>query len=532
MLSFGDFLRFKINIPERFVPFYLRWASMYRNHTEHSKAKAAEQTTIESFIVYLSSRYSDWKVKQAKYAAQLWIYYSHTQNSPSEPNAIKAHTNAVKPPASALVAEHHLKALSAANPSKPQKPFGSDDSAPVPDCYRSSSSSSAGGSCGSAKKLESRASFGAAKNSISSAHASPSQSTANPAPESCTVDRPTTPALAFFDANGNHADFDTERSVQIEAVKREASSLMRLKHLAYRTEKTYLAWIERFVAFIYPARIRSATEEHLKHFLSHLAVERKVSASTQKQAFNALLFLYRRLLSKEINGLESVIPSRRPRRLPVVLTKEELRSVFLHLSGTCRLIAAVIYGAGLRLEECLCLRVKDVDFARNCLMIRSGKGNKDRETVLPERLADALKTHLARMRQLHDRDRRRSLAGVWVPEALARKYTGAGKEWSWFWVFPSSKLSIDPQSGIVRRHHLYSSTVQKAFHRAVSHAGLVKRATVHTLRHSFATHLVEKGYDIRTIQELLGHADVSTTMIYTHVAKKNKLGVTSPLDSL
>jgi integron integrase len=215
-----------------------------------------------------------------------------------------------------------------------------------------------------------------------------------------------------------------------------------------------------------------------------------------------------------------------------VLTKEELREVFRHLSGTNRLIAAVIYGGGLRLEECLCLRVKDVDFARNCLVIRAGKGDKDRETVLGERVADELKRHLACVRGLYERDRRRSLAGVWIPEALARKYSIAASEWAWFWVFPSSKLSIDPVSGVVRRYHLYPSTVQKAFHQAVNRAGLVKQATVHTLRHSFATHLVEKGYDIRTIQELLGHADVSTTMIYTHVATKNKLGVTSPLDCL
>jgi integron integrase len=261
-------------------------------------------------------------------------------------------------------------------------------------------------------------------------------------------------------------------------------------------------------------------------------VERKVAAATQKQAFNALLFLYRRVLGREVLGLETVIPSHIPRRLPVVLTKEEIRDVFRHLSGVHRLIAAVIYGGGLRLEECLCLRVKDVDFARNCLVIHAGKGDKDRETVLPERLACELQRHLLRVRALYDRDRRRALAGVWLPEALARKYAGAGKEWAWFWLFPSSKLSIDPESGIVRRFHLYPTTLQKAFQRAVARAGLVKRATVHTLRHSFATHLVEKGYDIRTIQELLGHADVSTTMIYTHVATKNKLGVASPLDSL
>jgi len=243
---------------------------------------------------------------------------------------------------------------------------------------------------------------------------------------------------------------------------------MRLKHLSYRTEKTYLAWIARFLAFASPLEPRALTEEHLKHYLSYLAVERKVAAATQKQAFNALLFLFRKVLAREILGLETVIPSRRPRRLPVVLTKEEIRGIFRHLSGMHRLIAAVIYGGGLRLEECLCLRVKDLDFARNCLVIR--------ETVLPERLAGELQRHLLRVRALHERDRRRSLADVWVPEALARKYCGAGKQWAWFWVFPSSRLSIDPASGVVRRYHLYPTTLQKAFQRAVEKAGLAKRA--------------------------------------------------------
>jgi integron integrase len=307
---------------------------------------------------------------------------------------------------------------------------------------------------------------------------------------------------------------------------------MRLKHLSFRTEKSYLGWIARFLAFSAPAEPRVLGEEHLKHYLSYLAVERKVSAATQKQAFNALLFFYRKVLGKEILGLETVIPAHRPHRLPVVLTQEEIRSVFRHLSGVHRLIAGVIYGGGLRLEECLCLRVKDVDFARGCLVIHAGKGNKDRETVLPERVAAELRRHLLRVRGLHERDRRRGLAGVWLPESLARKYIGAGKEWTWFWLFPSSKLSIDPATGVVRRHHLYPTTLQKAFQRAVARSGLAKHATLHTLRHSFATHLVEKGYDIRTIQELLGHADVSTTMIYTHVATRNKLGVSSPLDSL
>jgi len=412
---------------------------MYSRQLAEEVDAGSEQAQLTRFLDYLSKRYPEWMVRQARHAVQLWIYYRHTQ----EKRQISE------------IASPILKGFA----------FEADRSV-------------------SAKP---------------------------PAPPTPSSSPPLDPA---------------------EAIELEASRLMRLKHLSYRTEKSYLAWIARFLTFNAAADPKVLTEEHLKHYLSYLAVERKVAAATQKQAFNALLFLYRRVLGKQIIGLETVIPSHRPRRLPVVLTKEEIRGVFRHLSGVQRLIAAVIYGGGLRLEECLCLRVKDVDFARGCLVIRAGKGDKDRETVLPERVAGELQRHLLRLRALYDRDRRRALAGVWVPEALARKYTGAEKEWAWFWVFPSSRLSIDPMTGTVRRYHLYPTTVQKAFQRAVGRAGLAKRATVHPLRHSFATHLVEKGYDIRTIQELLGHADVSTTMIYTHVATRNKLGVASPMDSL
>jgi integron integrase len=451
MQSFADFLRARDDIPELHVPYYLHWAAMYSRHSADDSTECSEQAKMTGFIAFLSKRYPDWKVRQARHAAQLWIYFSRTQ---------------VKEP----LWRHEITSKIA---SLDLRPTAAED------------------------------------NPVDLAE----------------------PAGSAEPAVTEGLSSDPLPSVA-EAVTVEASRLMRLKHLSYRTEKSYLAWIARFLAFSAPTETGNLREEHLKHYLSYLAVERKVAAATQKQAFNALLFLYRRVLGREVLGLETVIPSHRPRRLPVVLTKEEIRDVFRHLSGVHRLIAAVIYGGGLRLEECLCLRVKDVDFARNCLVIHAGKGDKDRETVLPERLACELQRHLLRVRALYDRDRRRALAGVWLPEALARKYAGAGKEWAWFWLFPSSKLSIDPESGIVRRFHLYPTTLQKAFQRAVARAGLVKRATVHTLRHSFATHLVEKGYDIRTIQELLGHADVSTTMIYTHVATKNKLGVASPLDSL
>ena len=309
-------------------------------------------------------------------------------------------------------------------------------------------------------------------------------------------------------------------------------NVMRLKHLSFRTESSYLSWVSRFRQFIKSKPCTSITEQDLKTFLSYLAVERHVSAATQKLAFNALLFFYRYVLEIGIEGLGTVVPSKVPKRLPVVLTKEEIRDVLSHLEGSHLLMANVIYGGGLRLQECLSLRVKNIDFSRNCLAIKCGKGQKDRETVLPERVIGDLKKHLEHVRALYDRDRRKGIAGVCMPDALESKYAHAGKEWSWFWVFPSASLSIDPLTHVIRRYHQYPTTLQKAFRDAVRAAGITKRATVHTLRHSFATHLVERGYDIRTIQELLGHSDVSTTMIYTHVAVKNKLGVTSPLDTL
>ena len=274
------------------------------------------------------------------------------------------------------------------------------------------------------------------------------------------------------------------------------------------------------------------TTSNASSFLSHIAVDRGVSSATQKQAFNALLYLLRNVLAVRIEGLECVVRAGVGKRLPVVLIREEVRDILKCLGGTSRLLATLIYGAGLRLEECLCLRIKDLDFARSCLTIRHGKGNKDRETVLPERLVNDLQTHLDRVKLLCQSDRKKGIPGVWLPEALGEKYSNAGKDWSWFWVFPSEKLSIDPRSGVVRKYHVYPSSFQKAFKLAVARAGVVKHATVHTLRHSFATHLVERGYDIRTIQELLGHSDVSTTMIYTHVATRNKLGVVSPANDL
>ncbi len=312
----------------------------------------------------------------------------------------------------------------------------------------------------------------------------------------------------------------------------ELQRVIRLHHLAYRTEKTYRSWAVRFLLFARDRVGGRPSQEQLKCFLSHLAVERKVSASTQKLAFNSLLYLFRNVIAVPVQGLECVVRARSGKRLPVVLTVGEVRQVLAQLQGTDRLIASIIYGAGLRLEECLSLRVKDVDFARSCLTIRCGKGNKDRETVLPEKMVAGLRGHLEAVRQIYANDRQKGIPGVQLPGALGQKSPAAGEDWRWFWVFPSQKLSVDPRSGEVQRYHVYPAGFQGAFKLAVARAGIVKNATVHTLRHSFATHLVERGYDIRTIQELLGHSDLSTTMIYTHVASRNKLGVISPADAL
>ena len=315
-------------------------------------------------------------------------------------------------------------------------------------------------------------------------------------------------------------------------IEDEFVRIVRLKHLSYRTEKSYRAWILGFKAFLRGKPGESVTEEDVRNYLSFLAVEKKVSAATQRLAFNALLFLFRNVLGKQISGLGTVVPSRTPRKVPVVLTPREVHAIISRLRGPLKLMAALIYGGGLRLQECLSLRVKDVDFERGCLVVRAGKGAKDRETVLPGSLVADLRRHLSDVRSLYDRDRRARSPGVSLPDALAAKFPGASTDWKWFWVFPSPNLTVDPRTRAVVRHHVFPTTLQKAFRDAVIASGVTKHATVHTLRHSFATHLIENGYDIRTIQELMGHADVSTTMIYTHVASRNKLGVASPADSL
>ncbi|MEZ0329484.1 MAG: integron integrase, partial [Dissulfuribacterales bacterium] len=306
---------------------------------------------------------------------------------------------------------------------------------------------------------------------------------------------------------------------------------LRLRHRSYHTEQTYLGWVRRFAAYLGHKLPNSIEQSDIENFLSHLAVEGKAAVATQNQAFNALLFLFRHVLDKEIKDMDAAVRSNRPKRLPVVLSRQEVMRLLDAMEGTTKLMATLIYGGGLRLEECLKLRIKDVDFERGALTVRSGKGDKDRQTLLAESVRELVREHiLNKVRKLYDEDRKNNIDGVWLPDALGLKYPNAGKEWAWFWVFPSASLSVDPITKRVRRHHIFPTTVQKAFKQALMKTGIAKQASVHTLRHSFATHLLEAGYDVRTLQELLGHTNLQTTMIYTHVAKRNLLGVRSPLD--
>lgn len=323
-----------------------------------------------------------------------------------------------------------------------------------------------------------------------------------------------------------------QNNLEWQTLEESASNLLRLKHRAQNTEKTYLTWLRSFARYLGSKSPDLITSDDIQRYLSYLAVERKVSTSTQNQALNALVFIYRLVLNKELGEHElDAVRANYKRRLPVVLTRNEIQSTFERLSGTCKTMAMLIYGCGIRLQECLNLRIKDVDCERGMLIVRAGKGDKDRRTVLPEMLKQAIAEQISHARTLHELDRKNDVAGVFLPEALARKYPNANKEWAWFWLFPSRSMSVDPRTNIARRHHAHPATLQKAFKSAVESAGIAKQASIHTLRHSFATHLLENGYDIRTIQELLGHNSLQTTMIYTHVAGKNILGVKSPLDN-
>jgi integron integrase len=305
---------------------------------------------------------------------------------------------------------------------------------------------------------------------------------------------------------------------------------LRLNHYSWRTEQTYRDWAWRFDQFLRGKPMAEAGGEDIRQFLTELAVRGRVGKATQKQALNALVFLFREGLQRDPGDFSDFQRSRRPRRTPTVLSRKECDELFAAMDGTTRVMAELMYGSGLRLTELLRLRVKDIDLDRGQVVVRGGKGDKDRATVLPDKLVERLRAHRDRLRELHEQDRQANVAGVWMPEALERKYPGAGKSWQWFWFFPSRQLMHDPHSGLYRRHHLLDASFQHAVREASRRAKQNKRVTPHTLRHSFATHLLEMGTDIRTVQDLLGHVDVATTQIYTHVMKRPGLGVRSPLD--
>ena len=300
--------------------------------------------------------------------------------------------------------------------------------------------------------------------------------------------------------------------------------------LSIRTEESYVGWVRRFILANGKRHPRDLGAREIEAFLTQLATHGQVAASTQNQALSALLFLYREVLQQELPWMDDIRRAKRPERLPVVLSREEVAALLTEMNGLPWLMASLLYGAGLRLMECVRLRVQDVDFVRHEITVRHGKGGKDRRTMLPAAAVEALQGQVAEARRVHERDLAAGYGAVWLPHALARKYPNAAREWAWQYVFPASARSIDPRSGATRRHHIDATVLQRAVKQAVRRAHINKPATCHTLRHSFATHLLEAGHDIRTIQELLGHKDVATTQIYTHVLNRGGRGVLSPLD--
>jgi integron integrase len=307
---------------------------------------------------------------------------------------------------------------------------------------------------------------------------------------------------------------------------------IRTRHYSIRTEEAYVQWIKRFILFHHKRHPKEMGGDEVSQFLSDLAVRQHVAASTQNQALSAILFLYQEVLKQEIGWLDDVVRAKKAKKLPVVLSREEVKAVLTVLSDHKWVMANLLYGSGLRLMECIRLRVKDVDFSYNHIVVRDGKGNNDRVTMLPLNVKSPLHRHLQEVRKLHERDLADGFGSVYLPHALERKYPHANREWGWQYVFPAAKRSIDPRTGAERRHHVSQLVLQRAVRGAIRQTGLTKAASCHTFRHSFATHLLEAGYDIRTVQELLGHKDVSTTMIYTHVLNRGGRGVQSPADLL
>lgn len=312
----------------------------------------------------------------------------------------------------------------------------------------------------------------------------------------------------------------------LDRVRRE----IRRRHYSVRTEETYITWIQRYLIFHKQRAPADMGSDEVRHYLEYLAVKREVSASTQSQALNALVFLYDQVLLKPLGDMEKFDRPKRKRRLPVVLSKSEVNALLSQMSGVYGLMAGLMYGTGMRLMECLRLRVKDIDFGYRQITVRFGKGEKDRYVPLPERYREELQGHLKGVKEIHDKDLELGYGEANLPQALGRKYPNLAREWGWQYVFPSSRISVDPRSGKLRRHHLHENSLQKAVKKGAREAGLSKNVNCHSLRHSFATHLLEAGYDIRTVQELLGHSDVSTTMIYTHVMNRPGLAVKSPVD--
>jgi integron integrase len=342
------------------------------------------------------------------------------------------------------------------------------------------------------------------------------------------------------DTSSLSPDVETEHGNKLpdyQAIMKKLREAIRIKHYAYSTERTYIEWFQRFHKYLTTAKCKNwekdgADETDVRDFLSHLAVRQKVASSTQNQAFNALLFLFRQVLKIDLQDLSKTVRAKRGPKLPAVLTQDEVRSLFDQLTDRDLLIVKLLYGTGMRLMEVARLRVQDIDFGMNSVMVRAGKGDKYRVTIMPEAVKKLLKEHLSSVKKIHEKDIEKGYGEVYLPDALDRKYLNAAKEWGWQYVFPANALSIDPRSGKVRRHHISPSSIQKMVAEAVRKARIVKLASVHTLRHSFATHLLMNGVNIREVQELLGHKNLETTMIYTHVLRNMSKAPRSPLDTL